>query len=207
MKKTIIAGLFSLLLAGASSAATIAVGRGGATNGYTVFNPASLGGANLSTTGGFYIAVGTYASEPVISNLAQFQSAVANFQVFASVNSPTTGTTTGSVTGSFVATDAAFNGAALYILVGNGTTKENSSAFAILKGDPAAFTFPATSGQPSGSGTVTLTGAAVASPIGIAGTETDVANLPDNLVLAAIPEPSVALLGALGLLGLVRRRR
>ena len=195
------------MLAGASSAATIAVGRGGATNGYAVFNPESLGGANLSATGGFYIAVGTYATEPVISNIAQFQSAVSNFQVFASVNSPTSGTTLGSVTGSFVATDAAFNSVALYFLIGNGTTKENSNAFAILKGDPAGFTFPATAGQPSGSGTVTLTGAAVASPIGIAGTETDIAGGADTLVLAAIPEPSVALLGALGILGLVRRRR
>jgi len=209
MKKTLITALFSLLLAAASSAATIAVGRGGATNGYTVFEGFLNGvaGKNLSITGGFYIAVGTYATEPVITNVAQFQSAVANFQVFASANSPTTGTTLGSVTGSFVATNAAFNGAPLYILIGNGTTRENSTSFAILKGNPTAFNFPATAGQPSGSGTVTLTGAAVASPVGFAGRQVEVAGAPDTLVLGFAPEPSSALLGLLGVVGLMRRRR
>lgn len=209
MKKTFITALFSLLLAVTSSAATIAVGRGGATNGYTVFEQLLTGdaGANLSIAGGFYIAVGTYATEPVITTHAQYLSAVQDFQAFASVLSPTTGSTTGSVTGSFVATNAAFNGVALYILIGNGTTRENSSQFAILKGNPTAFAFPATAGQPSGSATVTLTGVNVASPVGGAGRQVDVANAPDTLVLGFVPEPSSALLGLLGVFGLMRRRR
>jgi len=205
MKKTIVTALFSLLLAAASSAATIAVGRGGPTNGYVVFNPPSLGGANLSEAGGFYIAVGTFATEPVIANLAQYLSAAANFQVFASVLSPTTGTTKGSITGSFVATNAAFNGAPLYFMIGNGTTKENSTVFIFLKGDPVAFAFPATAGSPSGSGTVTLTGADVASVLG-PGSQTAVDGAPDILVMG-VPEPSSALLGLFGVFGLMRRRR
>ena len=202
-KNTLVAAMMSLLLAGTASAATISVGRGGATNGYAVFN----GDTNLSLTGGFYIAVGTYSSAPVITTTASLISAVADFNVFASVLSPTSGTTIGSVTGSFVATNAAFNSAPLYFLIGNGTTRENSTAFAILSGDPTPFAFPATAGQASGSGTVTLSGAAVASPLANAGTELDIASAPDRLNLVAIPEPSTALLGFLGLAGLIRRRR
>ena len=205
MRKTLAAALFSLLLAAASSAATIAVGRGGSTNGYTVL--ADQGLTNLSETGGFYIAVGTFATEPVITNLSQILSAVQNFQVFASAQSPTTGLTKGSVTGSFVATDASFNSAPLYILIGNGFTKETSSQFALLKGNPTAFTFPATAGQPSGSGTITLTGVNVASPVGVLGTQTEVANGPDTLVLWRFPEPSSVMFGLLGLVSVLRRRR
>ena len=204
MRKTLAAALFSLLLAAASSAATIAVGRGGPTNGYTVYDHL---GNNLSLTGGFYIAVGTFATEPVITNHSQVQSALANFQVFASVLSPTTGTTTGSVTGSFVATNAAFNGAPLYILIANGTTLGTSNEFALLKGDPVAFTFPATAGQPSGSGTISLTGVNVASPVGFVGTQTEVANGPDTLRLWIMPEPSSVMFGLLGLVSVLRRRR
>jgi hypothetical protein len=203
MKKLVISLILSALATGAASAATIAVGRGGSTNGYAVFD----GSTNLSAVGGYYIAIGTYAVAPTISDAATFQAAINNFSVFASVLSPTSGATLGSVTGSFVATNAAFNSAPLYFLIGNASTKEASTKFAILKGDPTGFFFPASAGSPSGSGSVTLSGAAVASPIGIAGSETDVAGAPDTLVLSAIPEPSVALLGALGILGLVRRRR
>ena len=201
MKKTLITAFFSLLLAAASSAATIAVGRGGPTNGYTVYSH----GTNLSEIGGFYIAIGTFATEPVITSPTFYQ-ALVDFRVFASVLSPTSGTTKGSITGSFVGTDASFNNAPLYFLIGNGTTKENSTAFIFLKGDPLGFTFPATAGQPSGSGTVTLTGADVASVLDPYGYQTEVAGAPDLLVMS-FPEPSSVMFGLLGLASLMRRRR
>ena len=210
MKKTVLTALFSLLLAAASSAATVTVTREwGADAGYTVFTQTLAGtpATNLSIAGGFYIAVGTYATEPVITTYAQYESAVQNFQVFASVLSPTTGATLGSVTGQFVATDAAFNSAPLYLLIGNGTTRENSSQWAILKGDPTAFAFPANAESALASSIVSLTGAAAASPVGFAGRQVEVAGAPDTLMLGFVPEPSSALLGLLGVVGLMRRRR
>lgn len=206
MKNTILVLLFGTVATCFSGAATIAVGRGGATNGYTTF---TAGGTNLSLTGGFYFSVGTFASEPVITTPASLLSAITNqYSEFAAIQSPTTGTTLGSLTGSFIATNADFNSVPMYFVVGNGTTRANSTQFAILKGDPVGFVFPAAAGSPSGAANITLSGAAVASPLANAGIEVDIVGAPDSLTLVdTIPEPSAALLGALGALGLLRRRR
>jgi MYXO-CTERM domain-containing protein len=206
MKNTILALLLGAVATGVSSAATIAVGRGGATNGYTTF---TASGTNLSLTGGFYFSVGTFASEPVITTPASLLNVITNnYSEFASILTPTSGSTIGSLTGSFIATNADFNSVPMYFVVGNGTTRANSTQFAILKGDPTPFVFPASAGSPSGAASITLSGAAVASPLAGAGIELEIAGAPDSLTLVdTIPEPSAVLLGALGALGLLRRRR
>jgi len=206
MKNTILVLLVAVAATGVSPAATIAVGRGGSTNGYTTF---TAGGTNLSLTGGFYFSVGTFATEPVITTPASLLSALTNqYSEFAAITTPTSGATIGSLTGSFVATNSAFNSVPMYFVVGNGVDKASSTQFAILKGDPTAFAFPASAGSPSGAASITLSGAATSSPLANAGTELEILNLPDSLTLVdTIPEPSVALLGAFGALGLLRRRR
>lgn len=209
MKTILTSSILGLAMASISPAATIAVGRGGSTNGYNVLNAT---GTSISLLGGFYFSVGTFSSEPVITTPASLLTAITStYSEFAFVLTPTSGTTTGSLTGSFVATNSAFNSVPMYFVIGNGTTQANSTQFAILKGDPVGFAFPASAGSPSGSGAITLSGAAVASPLPNAGSEVDVPNLPDTLTLvnvaSGVPEPSALILGAVGALALLRRRR
>ena len=86
----------------------------------------------------------------------------------------------------------------IYFLVGDKATKELSTSFGIFKVTGAAF--PATVVS-STTVTVTLASGASITPLPYAGF------VDGNNFVMGVPEPSVALLGALGVLGLVRRRR
>lgn len=188
----------------ASNAATVSIARSGAGTGVLARD---FTGVDLSA-GGYYIGVGTYALVPTITNDASFQAAVTNFSLFGSTVAPTTGTTTGLIVGSITATDTTFNSAMLYILVGNGATKAASTAFAILQGTPS-FSFAANVGV-AGSTTYTLANATSFQPLTGAGTEIDNVTGADGVQLrslVAIPEPTAAALGAVGVLCLLRRRR
>lgn len=203
--KLVILALFSVTLT-AVNAATIAVGRG-------IGNPgivASFGGTPLSS-GGYYIGVGTFTNALGVTELptitTEFSSllaAVASFDVFASGLAPTTGATIGTITGSFVGTGApdtsVFNLKPIYFVIGNGTTQANSTAFGIF-GTVANTAFPANVAA-TVSTSVTLSSGLAIAPLPNAGTVTG-----NGFGVVGIPEPSAALLGALGALGLLRRRR
>lgn len=192
-----------------ADAATIAVGRG-------IGNPgiiASASGVPLAT-GGYYIATGTFTNGagvtevPVITtDFSSLLAAVAAFDVFTSALAPATGTTTGTITGSFASTGGAtptvFNLKPIYFLVGNGTTQANSTAFGIF-GLTTSTNFPADVAA-TVSTSLTLANGTSIVPLNNAGTVTQ--NSFGLVSSAPIPEPSAALLGAIGALGLLRRRR
>lgn len=195
-----IASLFA-----SANAATIALSRG-------VGNPgviAAVNGTALST-GGYSISVGTFTNaggvteEPLIATTADLQAAIASFDVFATVLAPTSGATVGTITGSFTSLGGAdpnvFNLKPIYFMVGNGATIGESTHVSIFKLTTNP-TFPANVAA-AGSTTVSLPNGTVLSVVGTAGTVDG-----NNLNLAIVPEPSAALLGLLGVAGLIRRRR
>lgn len=180
------AGLVSI-----SEAATINLTRG-------IGNPGV--GIGLAD-GGYAIQVGTYASDP--TPLMGSMELVNLFQMFAAGTSPTSGATKGLITGSFSSlangpgqAPSMFNNKQIYVMVGDAPTIAASSAFGI-------FAFTTTYNFPpdvtvTGATSVTLSNPTVMRPL-----LGDVVG--GNFVL--VPEPATALLGALGVLGLLRRRR
>ncbi len=106
---------------------------------------------------------------------------------------------------------SSFNDAFMYVFVGNGTTYANSTEFAILK---TAFKFLSTDDPTPTPIVNTITTANTTLLVGSAATDirttgTDASVTPGwkTASLVVIPEPSAALLGAMGALGLLRRRR
>lgn len=96
---------------------------------------------------------------------------------------------------------------AIYTILGNNGSIENSSQFVIFKHDgkfladnedPNDKTFEATLGGPG----AYIMGGATTEIINVGGFD-----FPVVTMAPAVPEPSAALLGALGALGLLRRRR
>ena len=203
--------LFSILaviatMAGAQSA-TISLGTGFGTNVGIV--PLSSTGAVISTA--YYVGVGVFASVPVITDAASLDTAVRTS--FTEFGTGVTVAANGAIAGSFslIPADASvFNSKELYIVVGNGTTKANSTEFAILRGTPA-YAFPANTAA-GGSTPLTLGSVTSFDPVSGAGTEAavDPGVGRDTIKLVSavtVPEPSaVALLGLIGLAGLRRKR-
>lgn len=111
--------------------------------------------------------------------------------------------TSGTVAGS------AFSGKNIYAFVGNGTTFANSTELLVLK-SASLFTdgqdlIPTAQVVTLSSGTATLLfGRNLAD---VRTTTTDASVTPGWGTAVAVPEPSAALLGAIGALGLLRRRR
>ncbi|RYD62518.1 MAG: hypothetical protein EOP83_14405 [Verrucomicrobiaceae bacterium] len=193
------------ILIGSSSAATIAVGRG-------IGNPgavAAVEGSALST-GGYYFAMGTFTNTtgvtevPVITDTASLMAARDAFDVFSALASPTSGATIGTLTGNFSglggADPSVFNLKPIYFLVGNAATLANSTYIGIFRITGSAD-FPANVQGATGPSLTLSSGASITAVAG-AGSVTG-----NNFNLVAIPEPSVALLGLLGAVGLIRRRR
>lgn len=106
-------------------------------------------------------------------------------------------------------TGSIFSGKNMYFFAGNGSTFANSTEFLVLKSStqwananddiPTATTIGFTPGN-----TTLLFGTSVAN---VPTTNTDSTTNAGWKMAAAVPEPSAALLGALGALGLLRRRR
>ena len=101
---------------------------------------------------------------------------------------------------------AAFQNKNMYVFVGSGATFATSGEFLVLK---TTFTFDAAESGPTAflktittSNATPLFGSAVAN---VFTTTTDASQTPGWQT--AVPEPSAALLGAIGALGLLRRRR
>ena len=203
MKTKLYALLLVTGLSAVSSAATVAIARSGAGTG---IQTQTSSGIDL-TGGNYFIGVGTYLVAPTITDQASFLSAVNSFALFGSALSPVpTATTAGLIIGSITATDTAFNSSPLYMLIGNGSTKANSTEFAIIQGTSPAWTFAANVAL-AGSTTYTLANASQFAVVGVAGTEIDNATGFDGLQLRAIPEPSTIFFGIFGVMGFLRRRR
>jgi hypothetical protein len=198
--------LLAFGLTACASAVTINVGTGFGT-GVGIFARTSSG-IDL-TAGGYYIGIGTFTSAPVITDQAGLIAAVGGFQELVSVTSATSGGTQGKITGSFVSTNTAFNSVPIYFLVGNLGTKALSNEFAIFSMSPNA-NFPAAMGG-SGATAITVGNISQINTITGAGLEVDSpAGTSDRLQLVSItpiPETSTSLLGAIGALALLRRRR
>lgn len=103
---------------------------------------------------------------------------------------------------------AGFQDKAMYVFVGNGATYAASTQFLVLK---STYTFnPAESGVTTYAKTFTTANSAAligSSVADVKTTNTDATVTPGWSTAALIPETSTALLGALGALGLLRRRR
>jgi hypothetical protein len=104
---------------------------------------------------------------------------------------------------------SAFDTKNIYAFVGNGTTFANSTELAIIKSQTM---FAAAQDQLPTAQTVTLTMATTSLIWGVKlenlkTTTADVSVTPAWGMAMAVPETSTALLGALGVLGLLRRRR
>ena len=197
------------LMIGLSNAATISLTRGTGNPGII----ASLEGTSL-TAGGYYVAVGTYTTSgttqvPLITtDPASLLAAVAAFDTFASLVAPIGGSTIGTITGSFTSlgnvggnTPADFNLKPIYFLVGNAATAAGSTAWGIFSMTTSSA-FPADV-TAAGSTPVSIPRGASITPLMNAGIVTG-----DTFALVnTVPEPSAVFLGAIGALGLLRRRR
>ena len=107
--------------------------------------------------------------------------------------------------------DTTFTGKSIYTIFGNGTTLANSTALAVYK---SGATFPVVNGSGNGATSTNNTYTAATVVFGTLVTLTPATEPggPSGGITFAqgvqlIPEPSAALLGALGVLGLLRRRR
>lgn len=101
-----------------------------------------------------------------------------------------------------------FQNQSMYVFVGNGATYATSTQFLVLK---STFTFnPAESGVTTFAKTFTTANSTAligSSVTNVFTTNTDASQTPGWSTAALVPETSTALLGALGALGLLRRRR
>jgi MYXO-CTERM domain-containing protein len=101
-----------------------------------------------------------------------------------------------------------FSGKNMYVFVGGGSTYALSNEYLVLK---TTFTFdPLESGPTAFVKTITNTNATPlfgTTTSNVFTTTTDSSTTPGWRTAVVIPEPSAALLGALGALGLLRRRR
>jgi hypothetical protein len=107
-------------------------------------------------------------------------------------------------------TGSAFNNQFMYLFAGNGSTFETSSQFLVLKHNTNRF-LAADDANPNAitvqflaSNSTILFGSAV---LNVPTTNTDSSITPGFAMAAPIPETSTSLLGAIGALALLRRRR
>ena len=189
--KKIINFAFSFALAcGFANAATITISAGFGAQGIHVTEDGinALG----SVESPFLVSVGGYEE----STYTQFANVIQD--ITPKINGGITGTAPTSL-----------NGKLIHLFVGNGTTVENSTSYVILSGSAAfptdvtvatGVTFLATVGS-----NLTLVDSSNANwfPALTLGGEAGNGYIQFGL----IPEPSAALLGAIGALGLLRRRR
>jgi hypothetical protein len=197
MKKLIV----SILVAVSSmaSGATVAVGGAPASR---LGVQAASGGALLVGTNSYFLTVGTYAAPPV-----SFASAIADFTPLRAVGTDAVVTVgsaaTGSIGGTFVGVGpAGLSSAPIFVFVANNADYALATEIAVLRASTQVFPNPV-----SGSGSVTVT-SSITGLVGVLGQVTDAPTGSfDFVTMVAVPEPSTALLGLLGVAGLIRRRR
>lgn len=219
--------IVTALAAGSSFAATYTINNGsGATatgiadssgnvfRGSTVAGTA-LGGTNGGTSAGpGVVGIGIFSTE-TLSSFTGSQ-LIASFTLFGTTGAFSASGPTGA-RGQFslgepaitIAGNSTFSGKNMFLFVGNGATYQTSSQFLVLK-NTKTFDI-ADDAVPTGV-TVTFTdtnstrlfGSALAD---LRTTSTDTTTNPGFAAIAPVPEPSVALVGAIGALSLLRRRR
>lgn len=212
MKSTLIAASVGVLMFSSvtSNAATISLARGLGNPGVIAAEDPRLGGTVLSG-GGYYVAVGTFTNTTgvtevpsITTDFSSLLAAVAAFDIFQFGTTPTSGATQGVMNLSLTSTGgpnpSVFNSKQIYVLVGNGSSAASSSQWGIFTTvNPVLFPADVTA---AGTTAVALPTGAALSPLLNAGSVNG-----NNFRLVGIPEPSTMLLGALGALGLLRRRR
>lgn len=211
--KTIVALLLS---AGLSQAALYTVTTGTAATSNGIGNSAGIAfqnSANASFAGPGVTQFGIFSTDS-LSNLTAPQ-LIAAFTAWGGTNTfaaPGPAGTRGAFTnaaGARTVAGSEFAGDQMYVFVGNATTFAASTEFLVLRTN---FTFNAS--DDSNPNPIVNTINFANSTVLFGGTVTDLRTTtadasvtPGWITAAPVPEPSVALLGALGLFGLVRRRR
>ena len=199
LKNTIVA----LVIAGftAANAATITVTNLSA----GTFAAVADAGGNLLTSG--IVTIGTYSSEPtgiddVLDNYTPFAQSIGFFGAGAP------GYFTGDINQN-IPLGSSLVGQNVYVVIGNGASLGASDNFLVWKAtaNDAGNTYTADN-PVGGPGTVTVLGDKGTPLVGDFGTVYDSPlGSQAGYTMAGVPEPSIALLGALGVLGLIRRRR
>ncbi len=184
-------------LSALSNAATVTVSSGLATQGFTPY----VAGAVLPN---FFFSVGSYSL--VSTTWTQFGNALADTLKV------------GGAGGIAATSPTSLNGSIVDLFVGTGNSIASSTAWVVLRPSATTAKFPA---DVTGTGSVTLaatvptgatgwtiiaSGVAAGDPAASFGGTTPLVG-GTILNLNNVPEPSAALLGALGALGLLRRRR
>lgn len=211
LKVTIAIGL----TASSASAAlyTITTGTGNAVNGFA--NSAGMAFQNNSTTGfpAGGVSVGIFSTDD-FSTVTSASQLLGLFTVYSqngifSNAGPTGQRGTFALAGNQTIAGSAFDGKNIYVLVGNSPALADATEFAILKTN---FTFSA--GDDPTPTPITRTITAGNSQLlwgrqadDLKTTNTDASVNAGWQTAVLVPEPSALLLGALGALGLLRRRR
>lgn len=163
-----------------------------------------------AATGTVFASAGIFTTTPDWATMTASQI----LGLFVPVDSTplTNGTFTGLFTGNDTSTLAAyapgFESAQAYFLVGNNSTLANSTLIAVYRTPGQVFTPPV-----AGVANVAINGNVAGNWVyGIqrgVSTQPSVANaaFTTGIQLTSVPEPSAALLGAIGAIGLLRRRR
>lgn len=203
MKKTLLPLLIASLAFSGANAATVALNKG-ISPGFTVQN--KDGQAVTS-----YLFVGSFATAPttpVGGDYASILSAFRSFDVVADAITINSGSVIGAVAASWAnvpTTAANFNGQQMYLLISNTPDYANATQIGLFTNSPVTnFVADVSTATSSNYNVGTFASNVV---VAGAGSKVDNASGADVLRLVAVPEPSVALLGALGVFGLIRRRR
>jgi hypothetical protein len=207
-----------LALAGTSFGALVSLSSVGAnyngTDDYGVVNSSGVAiaaGAGLARVGFFPTLTDVQVADLAVTNSFETLFASGNFTTITSDNFTGINTAYGATPG-FVSTSVSGYNAAglnntLYVYITSGTDLGLFKTTSTIVADPAQPT-PETNYFLSFANTTALAGgvgpAYVANPyLGAQGNVT----IANSIQLEAVPEPSAALLGAIGALGLLRRRR
>ena len=195
-KKLTLVAAAVLSMASAANAATIALNKG-LSPGFTVQN--SSGTAIQS-----FVFVGTFAGGANPSgDVTQIAS---NFNIFGTAVSIAAGATiSGAVDYSGLVEDELFETLKIFIVVANSANLATATQIGVFGNTPVT-SFPADV-TAAGSSNFNVNTFGNVEAIGGFGNKVDNASGADVLTLVPVPEPSAALLGALGVVALLRRRR
>ncbi len=195
------------------AAATVGASNAASTVSAKNFTSASVGNPIVDSAGvpaalnTIWASAGIFSTVPVwaTASVSSILSAFTAIDSTPLVNSTFTGLFTGNdlANGSYPAN---FSGASSYVLVGNSSTLANSTKLAVYR---TGATFTAVDG--AGNSNVALSATTPANWVfGTTRSVTTQSTLNNSAFttgVTLVPEPSTALLGAIGALGLLRRRR
>ena len=199
----------ALATMGSASAAlyTVQTGTGATINGF-----ANSAGVGLQGTGGSMSFGYFNISDAQITTTTDFSTLLSSFVSFAgpgtfAIAGPIGQRGAVSVAGNQQVAGTAFDGKSIYAVVGNSSTLAGATELAVLK---TTSMFEAAQDLIPTPAVVTLNTSGTllfGTPLADLRTTTADSSVNVGFATAPIPEPSAALLGALGALGLLRRRR